>query len=57
MSKFREPCDWWFHGKFEQNGKINKSDNYCANKKSLNHLSRVCPRQTCPDYCMYREEC
>lgn len=57
---FREPCDWWFHGGvFNEDKWGNRipdlSTSYCANKKSIMYLSRVCPRQTCEDHVVNRE--
>ena len=52
-SKFREPCGWWFHSgptTDKHGNQIPKGPFYCANKKSTQYLSQICPRQTCEDY-------
>ena len=59
VGEFREPCDWWFHSGITQDmrgNQIPKGYCYCANKESDMHLSRVCPRQTCKDYTVNRNE-
>ena len=54
----REPCDWWFHSGTtvdDVGNQIPKGPSYCANKKSANYLSRVCPTQSCDDYELERK--
>ena len=55
----REPCDWWFHSGTtvdDVGNQVPKGPGYCANKKSINHKSNVCWRQTCTDYTVNRNE-
>lgn len=56
---FREPCDWWFHRGFIEDKDGNRVPGgpfYCANKESSNYDGYFCPRQTCPNYAITRDE-
>ncbi len=57
---FREPCDWWFHSGVttdKHGNRVPGGPHYCNNKKSGNYgRQNQCPRQTCPDYAIVRDD-